>query len=372
MESQTLITNQSKDLDDCQKTRRRVRLEHRDHLPAYWAVIVPILSLILALLFSAGILALVNVNPWNTLWLMFKGAFGDRYGWEETIIMAIPLMLAGLAVLIAFKMEWWNIGAEGQLFMGAIAATGVALFTPFDLPAVIMLPLMIIAGFIAGGLWAVVAGFLNAYLGVIEIISTLMLNYVAIAAADFLLYGPWADPEAKGFPLTSVFPKSAQLPTLFDTKVHLGIVMAILLAVIVFFIIQRTRWGHEIEIIGLSKAAARYSGISIKRNIMLVAFISGGIAGLAGMAQVSGVIHKLEHGLSPGYGFTAIIIVWLARLNPWALLVVAILFSGFRVGGDYIQFAAGVSFSIGLVLQGVVLFFVIIGEALRKFKIRYK
>ncbi len=352
--------------------RFKLRVEYRDNVPSFWAVLVPILSILLALLFSAGILAMVDVDPWNTLRLLFKGAFGDRYGWEETIIMAIPLMLAGLGVLLAFKMEWWNIGAEGQLFMGAMAATGVALFLPFELPSYILLPLMILAGFIAGGLWASIAGFLNAYMGVIEIISTLMLNYVAIAACDFLLYGPWSDPDAKGFPLTAVFPAEAQLPMLFNTKVHYGLVMAVVLSAIVYILISRTKWGHEIEVIGLSKPAARYAGMNIKRNIMLVSFFSGGLAGLAGMAQVSGVIHKLEHGLSPGYGFTAIIIVWLARLNPWATIMVAILFSGFLVGGDYIQFAAGVSFSIGLVLQGVVLFFVIIGEALQKYRIRLR
>jgi general nucleoside transport system permease protein len=354
-----------------QKSRRHFRLERRENVPAYWSVLTPILSIVLALLFAAVALAFLKIPPWETLGLLFKGAFGDRYGWEDTFIKAIPLMLTGLAVLLAFKMEWWNIGAEGQLFMGAVGATGVALFMPGDLPAIVLIPLMIAAGFIAGGLWASIAGLLQAYLGVNEIISTLMLNYVAIAGTEYLRYGPWADPEAKGYPQTAVFPDAAWLPTLPGTRVHLGIFMAIIIAGLIYLVIGRTRWGHEIEVIGHSKMAARYAGISIKRNIVLVAFISGGIAGLTGMAEVSGVIHKLETGLSPGYGFTAIIIAWLARLNPWAVFAVAILFSGILVGGDYIQFAAGVPASINLVLQGAMLFFVIIGEALQNYRVRY-
>ena len=354
-----------------QKQRRRLHLERRENVPAYWSVLTPILSIVLALLFAAAALAFLKIPPWETLGLFFKGAFGDRYGWEDTFIKAIPLMLTGLAVLLAFKMEWWNIGAEGQLFMGAVGASGMALFMPGDLPAFVLIPLMIIAGFIAGGLWAAIAGLLQAYLGVNEIISTLMLNYVAIAGTDYLLYGPWADPQASGFPLTAVFPDAAWLPTLPGTRVHMGLLMAVIVAGLIYLVIGRTRWGHEIEVIGLSKTAARYAGINIKRNIVLVAFVSGGLAGLAGMAEVSGVIHKLEHGLSPGYGFTAIIIAWLARLNPWAVLAVAILFSGLLVGGDYIQFAAGVPASINLVLQGAMLFFVIIGEALQNYQVRY-
>lgn len=371
METQSTNQIPENDILNRPTPRRRFHLERRDNVPAYWSILTPILSIILALLFAAGALALLKFQPWETLWLLFKGAFGDRYGWEDTFIKAIPLMLTGLAVLLAFKMEWWNIGAEGQLFMGAVGASGVALFLAGDLPAIILIPLMIVAGFITGGLWASIAGLLNAYLGVNEIISTLMLNYVAIAGTDYLLYGPWADPDARGFPLTAVFTDAAWLPSWPGTRVHLGLGIAVVAAGLIYIVIGRTRWGHEIEVIGLSKTAARYAGISIKRNIVLVAFASGGLAGLAGMAEVAGVIHKLEHGLSPGYGFTAIIIAWLARLNPWAVLPVAILFSGLLVGGDYIQFTAGVPASINLVLQGAMLFFVIIGEAMQTYRIRF-
>ncbi len=349
--------------------RRRLGFERRERVPFYWPVLTPVFSIALSLLTAAAVVYLVGASPRQTLLAMFMGAFGDHFGWEDTLIKAIPLMLAGLGVLFAFHMQWWNIGAEGQLYVGALAASSVALFIP-GLPAPVLIATMILVGFVGGGLWASVAGFFDAYLNMNAIFSTLMLNYVAIAGTDYLIYGPWADPEAKGYPMSVDFANAAWLPTWPGTRIHLGLLMAVVAAGLIHVILTRTSWGHEIQVIGRSPAAARYSGINIRRSILLVSFLSGGLAGLCGMAEVAGVIHKVEHGLSPGYGFTAIIVAWLARLNPWALLPVAIFFAGLLVGGDQIQITMGLPASIGTILQGMTLFFLISGEMIMRYRLR--
>lgn len=364
--SETVVVDQQ----DFQE-KKRLRLERRDDVAGYWRVLTPLLSIFVTLLFTAVILLAIGANPWETIFLLFKGAFGDIYGLEETIIKAVPLMFTGLAVLIAFHMKWWNIGAEGQFYLGAIFAAGTALFVIPDFPGYITIPLMIVAGFIGGGLWAGIAGLLQVWLGMNEIISTLMMNYIAIAGMDYLLYGTWADPAANNFPQTEQFAREIWLPTFPGTRIHIGILIAIVAAGVLNYLVKSTRWGHEVQVIGRSQEAARYAGISIKRNILAVAFISGGLAGLGGMVQISGVIHKLERGLSGGIGFTGIIMAWLAQLNPWAVLVVSILFAGFQVGGDYIQFSSDVPSAINLVLQGALMFFFIGGEAATHYRLRY-
>jgi general nucleoside transport system permease protein len=268
-------------------------------------------------------------------------------------------------------MQWWDIGIEGQLYSGAVCSTGAALYL-HDLPGFFLIPLMLIVGFVGGGLWGEVAGFLQVTLGINEIISTLMLNYIAIAGRDYFIYGPWTDPAARGFPKTEIFAESAQLPTFPGTQIHLGLLIAIIFAILLGLILNRTRWGFEIQLIGRSKSAARYAGVNIKRNILILAFLSGGLGGLAGMVQVSGVIHKLDRGLSNGIGYTGIIMAFLAQLNAWAVLPVSILFAGFQVGGDYVQFSEGIPSSINMVLQGSLLFFFIIGEALTYYQVKYE
>jgi len=277
-------------------------------------------------------------------------------------------MIAGLAVSLSFRMKLWNIGAEGQMYMGAFAASGLALFFP-GLPKVVMLPGMFCLGFLAGGLWSLLAALPKAYLNINEVITTLMLNNVAVLWVGYLVYGPWRDPRGMNFPLSARFVDAGQLPTFGGTRVHTGLVVAVLVAAILAFTLWRTRWGYEIRVIGESANAAHYAGMDVLRNTLLVMFISGGIAGLAGMAEVSGVIHRLQPEVSQGYGYTAIVIACLARLNPWAVLMTSLLFAVLLVGGYSVQ-AAGVSASVAGMLQGVILFSVQVSDFFLTHEIR--
>ncbi|MDD2586390.1 MAG: ABC transporter permease [Syntrophomonadaceae bacterium] len=341
-----------------------IKRENESILPK---ILVPLLAIILAFLSGAIFLSISGFNPGETYIKMFTGAFGSTYALAETIVKAIPLMLAGLAVSLAFRMKLWNIGAEGQIYMGAFAASGLALSFG-NLSPWFLLPLMMLAGFTAGGIWGLIPGALRAFWEVNETIITLMLNYIAIFWVDFLVFGPWKDPESLGFPLTPRFSPNAYLPALGDTRVHMGLLIAIAIAVLFFLLIKYTRWGYEIRVIGESRAAAHYAGMDVIKNILLVMAISGGIAGLAGMIEVSGITHRLQPGISPGYGYTAIIVAWLGRLDPFAIIVVAFLFGALLIGGFNLQSYA-VPFSIVLILQGAVLFFLLAGEIFMKYRL---
>lgn len=333
------------------------------------ALLVPIVSIILALVFGGILLKLAGAAPGETYKAMAIGAFGAKYSISETLVKAIPLMLTGLAVAIAFRMLFWNIGAEGQLAVGGIAAAGVALFWADKLPASVVLPAMLVAGFAAGAVWGLIPAALKACLDVNEIITTLMMNYIAILMVDYLYTGPWKDPQGYGFPGSAQFSDAAWLPRLTG-RVHLGIVFAVVAALFIWIVLDRTRWGYEIRVIGENPRAARYAGISIARNILLVMLLSGGLAGLAGMSEVAGISHRLQKGLTLGYGYTAIIVAWLAKLNPWGVLVVAVLLAGLLVGGDQIQISMGLPASVALVLQGAILFFVLGGEIFAQYRVR--
>ena len=338
----------------------RLRVVRRTDIPRSLRYLTPLASILFALGVGAFLILVTGNDPLLVYRTIFEGTLSSNYNMAETIVKAIPLMIAGLAVSLAFRMKLWNIGVEGQMYMGACASAGLALFYP-ELPRAILLPGMLLVGFVAGGLWALLAALPKAYLNISEVITTLMLNNVAVLWVGYLVYGPWRDPKGMSFPLSARFVEAAQLPTFGATRVHAGLVMAVLIAAVLAFTLWRTRWGHEVRVIGESPDAARYAGMSVFRNILVVMFVSGGIAGLAGMAEVSGVIHKLQPEISQGYGYTAIVIACLARLNPWAILLDSLLFAVILVGGYSVQ-AAGVSASVSGMLQGVILFSVLISD----------
>jgi simple sugar transport system permease protein len=329
-------------------------------------------AILVALALGGLLLSYGGLNPLVAYRRMLDIGFLDTYSFSDTLVKATPLILAGLGVAIAFRMRLWNIGAEGQLFMGAWAATGVAskLLSP-ETPAVLMLAAMTIAGFAAGALWGAIPGVLKARLHVNEIITSLMLTYVAILFAQYFIYGPWA---SGGFGLTPPFPRNAWFPRLLDfadtfpilrgMTAHTGIFLGIAAAVLLFILFRRSKWGYELKLIGDNQEAARYAGISISRNIILTMVISGGLAGLAGMSEVAGAVHRLQENFSPGYGFTAIIVAWLARLNPLAVIIVGYLFGGLLVGGDALQPAG-----IPLMIQGIIMFCVISADLLTRYRV---
>ncbi len=342
-------------------------LEKRAAQSPLTVVIITLLSVLLALFFGGIFLYLTGNDALKVYGVMLSGAFGSYYGISETIVKAIPIALCALGISIAFRMQLWNIGAEGQLYMGAFAASWVPLSFP-DMPALVALPLMMLLGALAGGLWSYLPAIPRAYLGVNEIITTLMLNYVAILWVDYLVYGPWKDPDGFNFPLSAPFPDWAMLPTIGGSRIHAGVLFALVLAVLLYVVLFRSKWGFEIRVIGSSETAARYAGMNIRRNILAVMFISGALCGLAGMAEVSGITGRLQHALSPGYGFTAIIVAWLSKLNPFTILLVSVLFGGLQVGGYLVQ-TSGVPATVASMLQGAILFFVLGGDIFTNYRI---
>lgn len=351
----------------------RIRLERRLKPSRAAGVLVPLISLILALAFGGLILLATGANPIVTYKAMAVGAFGSRYAVSETLVKAIPLILCGLGVAVAFRMRFWNIGAEGQLAMGGFAAAWVALFLPGvlpDLPLKWLLPLMVLAGMLAGALWGLIPALLRAFVGVNEVITTLMMNYIAILWIEYLFYGPWRDPKGYGFPGTAPFPQEAWFPRYPGTRVHLGLVFGIAAAIVLWLVLTRTRWGYEVRVIGENPRAARYAGISLWRNFLLVMLVSGALAGLAGVGEVAGISHRLQKGLTVGYGYTAIIVAWMGQLNPWGVVLVGILLAGLLVGGDQIQITMRLPAAVALVLQGAILFFMLGGVLFNQYRLR--
>jgi ABC-type uncharacterized transport system permease subunit len=327
----------------------------------------PLLSVFLAFLLGAVLIAAIGHSPATVYASMLRGTFGTTYALSETIVKAIPLMLTGLGVGVAMRMRLWNIGAAGQLLMGAFGATWLALAFP-QWPWYLMMPCLLLISFIAGGMWAIVAAVPKAIWNISEIITTLMLNYVAALWIRYLVQGPWRDPTLVLYPFSREFPPSARFPTLGDTRVHLGVLIAIVIGVILVVIFSRTRWGYEVKIIGASNAAARYAGMNVFGNILVTMLISGGISGIAGMSELAGVFFRLQDNLASGAGYTAIIIASLAGGSPVGTLIVAFFFAALLVGGTAAQMA-GISASIAYMLQGAILFFVLGGEFFLRYRV---
>jgi simple sugar transport system permease protein len=345
----------------------QVKIEKRLAVTRSLALLIPVVAFALALITSCLLFLLVGVNPIHVYVEIAQSltTFGGAMG---VVALSIPLMLVALGLVIAFAMGFWNIGAEGQLYMGAFAATGVVLLF-VDSPAWVLIPLMTISAFVIGGAWGLVPAILKAKLGVNEVLTTLMMNYIAMYWVDFLVYGPWRDPAGWGFPLTPAFPEAARLPRIAGTRVHIGLIYGIVVAALLYVLLTKTKLGFEIRVIGDNPMAAKYSGISYAKTVLLVMLISGGLAGLAGMSLVAGVTHRLRPRLSPGYGYTGIIGAWLANLNPWGTIPASLLLGALFISGDVLQGAMGLPFATALVFQSLIFIFLIGGEVLKRYKV---
>ena len=349
------------------------RLEPRLTAPRWLSPALTVGALVVALVISGVFLAIVGADPIRVYQHILVSSFGDIGVLSDTLVKATPLILTGLACSLAFRMRLWNIGAEGQLLMGAWGASAVVLFplVPAGSPAIVVLPAMLVGGFLGGALWGLIPGALRARFGVNEIIATLMLNSIAFAWIQYWVFGPWTE---GGFQMTRKFPPEAWLPRLSDLEavvpafrgltVHAGFLIAIAAAVVVWFIVERSAWGYEIRLTGDNPRAARYAGIRIGRNVLLVFAVSGGIAGIAGMTEVAGVVHRLQDNFSPGYGYTAIIVAYLAKFKPLRVIPVAILFGGLILAGREIQ-PSGVP----AMIQGTILFCLIASEVFLRYKV---
>ncbi len=327
------------------------------------------LGSVLLALFLSGLLIrfAVGISPLRAYSALFREAFGTSYGLSEVVVLSGPLILCSLAVALSLKMKLWNIGAEGQYIVGGLAAGLIALRFP-GLPGGLLLPLMGAGAFLAGAAWGGLAGALRARLGVNEIITTLMLNWIAGLLAGYFVYGPLRGPD--GFPFSPEFGPGGRLPLLGWNQVHAGIFIALVAAAVLYFTLKKTVWGFELGVIGDNPAAARYAGMNISRNILLVLLLSGGLAGLGGFTVVSGVDHRIPRVIGMNYGYTAIVIAWLARGNPLALVLVAGLFAGFFSGGESIQIDLKVPLAVVLILEGSILFFLLAGDLLMEYRLR--
>jgi simple sugar transport system permease protein len=350
-------------------------MEQRLEVPRWLPLATTLGAVVVALLISGVLIAVVGGDPLAVFQHIVVSSFGDIGVLSDTLVAATPLIFTGLACALAFRMRLWNIGAEGQLLMGAWGASAVVLvpLVPAGTPSLVTIPLMLIAGTVTGALWGGIAGWLKARFNVNEIIATLMLNYIAILWVRFWVFGPWSE---GGFQLSKTFPREAWLPRLTDLAktnhifsgltVHLGFLIALVAAFLVWFLIKRTRKGYEIRLIGDNPRAARYAGINIGRNVILVMLASGGLAGMAGMSEVGGVVHRMQDGISVGAGFTGVIIAYLAKFNPFGVVIAAIAFGALILAGRQIQPAG-----IPTMIQGVLLFCVIGSDVLVRFHVRF-
>jgi simple sugar transport system permease protein len=312
----------------------------------------------LALGVFAAVLLVFGRNPLRAYADIFSSTLGSTYGFSETLVKMIPLMLTALAAAVPSRIWLINVGGEGQLFVGALCATWAALHLS-ALPSFLLLAVMAVFGFLGGGLWAGIAGVLRARGWVSETISTLLMNYVAILLVNFLVFGPWKDPEGVNYPQTAEFAAGAILPMLGGTRVHLGLVFALVATVVFAFVLARTRWGLELRAIGGNAEAARRNGIPIGRYVVVLMVIGGGLAGLAGMAEVSAVQGRLRPSLSPGYGYSGFLISWMAGGHPLGIVAAAFVLAVITAGGDILQMTQALPGAVVNILMAVVLFVVL-------------
>lgn len=325
-------------------------------------------ALAIALLFSAGLIATSGADVIGALGSLYKGSFGSMNAILETIVQATPIIYTGLAMTIAFRGKVWNIGGEGQFFAGALATAWVCM-NMAHVPQPLLFGIIIIASTAAGGFWGFIPGFLKARLGISEIIVTVMMNYIIQYILSYLLNGPWQAP-GDYFLQTPRFEKSTFLPTFFDSRIHLGFWLVILLVIIIYILLWKTPLGYEIRAVGNNPKASNYKGININTIAILVMVISGAIAGLAGGTELAGLHHRLRLDISTGYGFTGILIALLGRLNPIGVIPAAILFGALVNGSTSMQVQHGVPVALVYSVQGIVIVCFLLADALARYRIR--
>lgn len=345
----------------------RLRIIKRQEPLGWRSCFVVFGAVALSLFFSALLLGLRGTPPIEGLSVLFQGAFGSRWAIEDCLIKAIPIFLCSLGVAIAFRLQIWNIGAEGQFCLGAVGATWAALSFP-GLPAWILLPAMIAMAATAGGLWGLIPAVLRQKMKTNEIIVSLMMNYIAILVLDFLVYGAWKDPTSFGFPMTKEFSQAAIVGKIGGTGVNWGILHCIVLAVVVWVFFRYTKLGYELKASGDSVRAAKYAGLPYDKLVFLVMVLSGALAGWAGFLEASATINRLQPSIMVGYGYTAIVVAWLASLNPLNIGIASFLLAGLRVGVENLQLDLQVPAAFGGIIEGLILLTVLAGG----FFIRYR
>ncbi|MDX3929371.1 MAG: ABC transporter permease [Shinella sp.] len=348
----------------------RIELEKRPQASAFYSVLSPFIALFLTVIAGGIMFALLGKDPFSALYGFFVEPLLDIWSIHEIAIKAAPLILIGVGLSICYRSNNWNIGAEGQFTAGAIAGSIIpVVFYEWHSPLV--LPLMLIFGMIGGALYAAIPAFLKAHMNTNEILTSLMLVYIAQLFLDWMVRGPWRSPDAYNFPVTRDFAPEAILPELVSSgRTNLGFAFAIIAAIALWFMMRYTLKGFEITVLGQSQRAGRFAGFSSRKMIWFSMLLSGALAGLAGISEVSGAINKLQPIISPGYGFTAIIVAFLGRLNPLGIVAAGLFLALTYVGGEAVQLTLSVSDKVTRVFQGLLLFFVLSCDTLILYRIR--
>lgn len=346
----------------------KVKVEKRRSTSKINNVLIKAFCVVLSIPFIGLWFVIYGINPLDAYTKIFIGGFGSIYGLSETVVKMLPIGLCALGLTVAYKARVLNIGAEGQLIMGSIAATWVALYS--NAPPNLIIPIMLSTGFLTGAIWALIPALLKAKLGVNEVIVTLMMNYISLNILNYIVTGPWRGAAQWGFPQTDPFPSYARLPFLSGTRIHYHtLIILIFSTILLYVLIHKTTIGYEIRLVGSNPNAARYAGINVSKTILTVMALSGGLAGIAGVGEVAGVQGRLIRGISPGFGYTAIIPAWLGGLDPLATLVASFFISGLMVGGDNIQVSLKLPSGLVYLFNGTILIFVVSGEFLTQYRV---
>jgi ABC-type uncharacterized transport system permease subunit len=331
---------------------------------ALQSLFTPIVAFFVALAVGAVVLLAAKFNPLLAYEAMYQGAFADFRSFTEVLLGATPLICIGAGLAVAFRCGVWNIGGEGQFYVGAVLGTAIGIYLP-GLPGWLLLPSVLVGGVIGGGLWGVLAGWLKSRFGANEVVTTVMLNYVAIIGTGYLVSGPMIEPGGR-YPQTVQIGQAAWLPQFLPpTRLNIGFIIALLLAVALYLLIFRSSTGYAIRAVGINPEAARYAGIKVNRNILLAMAISGGAAGLGGAIQIAGVTYRLFEQISPGFGFTAIAVSLLVNNNPLAVILAGVLFGGLSTGSRLMQMNVGVPSVLVNIIQGLVVLSVVAFGAYR-------
>jgi simple sugar transport system permease protein len=346
-----------------------IRITKRGELPKNLEWAIRTAAVLLSILFAGVVIAILGVDPVKVFTQIINGAVGSQMRLTQTILKSIPLIITSMGILVAFKMKFWNIGGEGQIMMGAMGASFIALRLSPELPSAVMFFVMMAAAMACGGMWAFIPAFFKARFGTNEVIFTLMMNYIAIKWVTYLQFDIWKDPNSLGFPQVAPFPANAVLPKVLG--IHAGWIIAILTVILIYIFINHTKVGYEVTVLGESRETARYAGMNIKYIMVTAMMISGGLCGLAGMVQASAIEKTLTYSLSAGYGFTAIITTWLGRLSAPAIAIVCFVFAMLLQGGTYLQIALSVPAAVAEMIQGIILFFVLGSEFFIQYKISF-
>jgi general nucleoside transport system permease protein len=348
----------------------RLVLERRAEHSALMAILSPIVAIGLTLVAGAIIFAALGLDPLYALYIYFVDPLTSLWSLEQLVVKATPLILIGVGLAVCFTANVWNIGAEGQFTMGAVFASMVPiLMTDWQSP--LALGAMMALGCIGGMLWAFIPAILKTRFGASEILTSLMLVYVAQLILDWLVRGPWRDPMGFNFPQSATFQGWHLMPT-FGGTVHLGSILAVVIVLVLAVVMGRTLTGFEVKVLGNAPRAGRFAGFSRNRMVIFCFLLAGGLAGLAGMAEIASTVGQLQPSISPGYGFTAIIVAFLGRLNPIGVLLAGFLLAISYIGGEGAQITLGISDKIARVFQGILLFFVLACDTLILYRVRFE